>query len=68
MEIAEIEIVNQHGRRKRLPVYNSGLVNLGAGLVPVKEIEAWAYTLTGERWWVTGIQREIFQEIGEVKG
>ena len=63
--ISLVVVQNERGKQVGLKVHNTAgglLVDVGAGLVPVKEVEQWLYTVYGEKWRVVALQGDLFKD------
>ena len=63
--ISLVVVQNQKGKQVGLKVHNTAgglLVDVGGGLVPLKEVEIWLRRVYGEAWRVVALQGDLFRD------
>ena len=63
--ISLVVVQNERGKQVGLKVHNTAgglLVDVGGGLVPVKEVEQWLFRIYGEKWRVVALQGDLFRD------
>ena len=63
--ISLVVVQNQEGKQVGLKVNNTCgglLVDIGRGLVPLREVEEWLWVTYGEKWRVVALQGDLFRD------